>query len=532
MKKFRYERLFFPALALIAISIASLACGSSNTTTPLGLNATPQPQLSPTTAVGNQLQSSQTGTEATDCDAKNWSIAPIKYYRYPEGDGWDYVLVDLAVTNNSKYWGAVSMGPSDFIISTEAGYSYTPFQGWYSNVPQDPKSPYSGTTYYQYGYVSSSLIPPGFTTLGLMGSGVSSGAISRFTFGFKVASTQQHLTLNSSNTSVLCVNSDVKNASEAIPDTSVSMDNLSLPTLPSNRPATDFQNITNLSIPIPNFGTITYKGISEGSDGMEFGFTFTNANQGYEEKGSIIQSYFIADDGISRSSDCNVALTPCYDQGGYDAGPGQTVDILPIPIRRPDASVHNIKFIIIDPNTNLYQVFNVERSDNVVNHLAEADQAEGTLTVNTTVGDVTFQKLKGLYTAKDVPSCKDIAADYCNEYFKNNRGLWAYQITIPQTYGLRMSEVNFGGSNWPDRFFSYHNSGAVTSPGCFFESKDSAYEPEIYPSTSPAMMYCEAKDNSLLEFKFSISNPTDTSSTPYEFKLKLDPYSGMLGLEK
>jgi hypothetical protein len=530
MSNSQYKRLFSQGFALVTICLASLACGINTISTPNVLTATPQFQRSPTVMDGDQQQSTQTNSEASKCESNNWSIYPINYYRYPQGDGWDFVLVDLAVTNNSKYWGTASMGPNNFTITTENGFAYAPFQGWFENVPQNPMSPYSGTTYYQYGFISSNLLPPGFTMIGLMESGVSSGAISRFTFGFKVASQQLHLVLNINNTSVLCVNPDINNASETIPDTSIALENLSLPTLPTNRPATDFQNITDLSIQIPEFGTINYKNTAEGTDGMEFSFTFTNANQGYEETGSILQSYIIGDDGISRISDCSIALTSCYDQGGYDAGPGQTVDILPIPIRRPDASVHNIKFVLIDSKTNLYQVFNVERSDKVVNHLVEADQAEGVLTINSSFGDVTIEKINGLYTAEDVPSCIDLAAD-CEQYFKNNRGLWAYKITIPTAYGLSMSESNYGGSNWPDRFFSYRNDGVVTSPGCFFESWDGFYEPAIYQSTNPAMMYCEAKDNATLEFHFYM-NSSDWNSTPYEFNLKLDPYTGMLALDR
>ena len=164
-------------------------------------------------------------------------------------------------------------------------------------------------------------------------------------------------------------------------------------------------------------------------------------------------------------------------------------------------------------------------------HLAEADQAEGILLANTPYGEVKVRKLKGLYTASNIRSCKGYAIDECEQYFLNNRGFWAYEITIPISYGVNMSSgTNFG---FPDRFFAVKNNGYGESYHCFLEAwGNRAFQPEIYQNTNPAIVYCEARSDNNVKLELWLTEPGNWRAEPYNLNLILDPFTGLFDISK
>jgi hypothetical protein len=161
------------------------------------------------------------------------------------------------------------------------------------------------------------------------------------------------------------------------------------------------------------------------------------------------------------------------------------------------------------------------------NHLTEADKAEQTLVIATPYGDVTVKKLSGLKTLNDIRSCRGYAVDNCEKYFgSGNRGFWVYEITIPNIYGGSMS---LGYYNFtPDYFFGAKNNGYGENYHCFLEAWDSGvFQPEIYQSTNPALVYCEARADDNVKLELTFSNPTDWQAEPYNFKILLNPFTGL-----
>lgn len=167
-------------------------------------------------------------------------------------------------------------------------------------------------------------------------------------------------------------------------------------------------------------------------------------------------------------------------------------------------------------------------------HLLEADRATGVLVISTSYGDVTFEKMPGLYAENDLRPCKGSEVDECDIYFRNHRGFWAYKVTIPTEHGSQMGVGGSGFARDPDQLFRDINAGYNNGKHCFLESWDKTVyvlEPEIYQSTNPAMIYCEAVATNDISIDFSLV--TFTPEAPNQgFKLELDPYTGLFSQGK
>jgi hypothetical protein len=162
---------------------------TSNPESPFVPTIPSNPQANPTSV--NQPESQAPSSSDTQCDGDKWTFGPHAVYRYPEGNGFDFTIVDLAIHNGSdKYWANnLIINYSYIYITTEDGYKYLPFNGWYDDVPAVPNSPYSGTRYSQYNmlYIKIPVVPPSFTALGIVGAPMP-GEVNRYSFGFEVAS--------------------------------------------------------------------------------------------------------------------------------------------------------------------------------------------------------------------------------------------------------------------------------------------------------------------------------------------------------
>jgi hypothetical protein len=310
-------------------------------------------QVNPTSVIEQQPQLTPfaTSATATQCDGDKWTFAPIAVYRYPEGNGFDFTIVDIAVHNGSdRYWGSVALPFSNIYISSEGGFTYAPYNGWF-DVPASPSSPYSGTRYDQYNRLSygTALLPPGFTTLGVLGSGGFGGGdphtVYRYTFGFEVASSQKSLTLNIKDIGTLCYDPrNPESFGDRFPILSYPLDNLTDYKLPTE---IDYPELGSQPIVVPDKGTFEYKGYTKHQGFYLLNFSFTNASAGYNVKGTF-NTYLVGDDGVFRHPDDDGAISDCpFFLLNYDAGPAQTVTLCPIPFKIP-AGVHNLKFVFQD----------------------------------------------------------------------------------------------------------------------------------------------------------------------------------------
>ena len=295
-------------------------------------------------------QANPTSASATQCDGDKWTFSPQDVYRYPTANGFDVVLVDVAIHNGSdRYWGSATILFSNIYVTTEGGFTYPPFNGWY-DVPASPSSPYSGTRYNQYNMISrgTPLMPPGFTALGALGTGGFGGGdphtVYPYTFGFEVASSQKSLTLNIKDLSTLCY--DPQNP-EAFGDRfsflSYSLDDLADHKLPTE---IDYPELGSQSIVVPDKGTFEYTGYTKHNGFYFLNFSFTNASAGYNTNG-YFNTYLVGDDGIFRSPDDDGSSSDCPFYLSYDAGPAQTVALCPIPFKIP-AGVDNLKIVFYD----------------------------------------------------------------------------------------------------------------------------------------------------------------------------------------
>jgi len=311
----------------------------------------PEPNSTPIVTVGSSAQ----------CDGDQWTFGPQAVYRYPEANGFDVVIVDVAVHNGSdRYWGSTQLLFSNIYLTTEGGFTYTPFDRWY-DVPTSPASPYSGTTYKQSNMLAFNTpkLPPGFTALGGLGSGGLGsgmpGEVIRFTFGFDVASSQKSLTLNMKDVSTLCYDPQNPEAfGDRFPLLSYSLDDLAAYTLPTE---VDSPELGSQPIVVPNKGTFEYQGYTKQEDFYLLNFSFTNASAGYNVEG-YFDTYLVGDDGIFRSPDNDGASSDCSFYGMYNVGPAQTVSLCPLPFRIP-GGVNDLKFVFYDNNDYTNRVFAV-----------------------------------------------------------------------------------------------------------------------------------------------------------------------------
>lgn len=120
-------------------------------------------------------QSEQGNTaDDSDCQFDRWRITP-SVYTYPFDSASDVVIVGLAASNGSEYWGSVTIHweahEPQLVVSS--GNAYEAFEGPFK-IPELPANLFSGRLYH-HGYsepkaiglgIDTSILPPGFSVRG------------------------------------------------------------------------------------------------------------------------------------------------------------------------------------------------------------------------------------------------------------------------------------------------------------------------------------------------------------------------------
>lgn len=170
-------------------------------------------KLATETKAANTTSSSESvlPTGELPCQSDKWKVVPIGTYQYPSDGGFKLVIVELAVLNQSNFWGTFGVSPNQAIsITTEGGFNYPLLMQLY-DIPKVPLSPYGGrqlnsSVDIRVG-IPDVLTPPGFNLRGWAFYGQYRD-VYPFVFAFRVASTQNHFVLNLIGSYVICYQSD------------------------------------------------------------------------------------------------------------------------------------------------------------------------------------------------------------------------------------------------------------------------------------------------------------------------------------
>ena len=246
------NKTFLPISILFVIGLAcnvisqppnSSNPSTDNTEIPPAIIATQESQLF-----------TQLAPQATPspCGEENWRVYPTAAYQSELEDGWKLLIVEFVVENGGEHWGRASISRSMVSVTTEDGFKYEPFDNWLK-VPPSPQSPFAGTTFHQPLYIDTHLIPPSFTVAGWVDTGVVSGEINRYAFGFKIAQNQQHPIINIENVSGYCKLEGDEIGSFVIAPNSTPIEDVHQAILPTTEPDNSFTNLGE-PIEIPNLG--------------------------------------------------------------------------------------------------------------------------------------------------------------------------------------------------------------------------------------------------------------------------------------
>jgi hypothetical protein len=332
-------------IVLIAIMLSVLAC-LSGITKPAG-EVTNEYEIYPSQRDIVITQEHPLYLEGEQsCGPDNWQLIPLAKFEHPKGDGWKLLIVELALTNQSNYWGEYKASSNKATVLTEDGYIYSAIVGPMS-IPKGIDSPYSGK------YISGPQIgggPPmivggGIATRGPLPPKFSVYNITRldrltlkpintrpFSLFFNVAENQDNFTIFMDQIFLICF---LPNGSEMIEkDVRVSLTlgrDFEPTTFQSNVAHDKFQNIPS-QMDIPGKGTLIYLGANritfdEYTDLVILSFQYTSTS-GYNTEGSIV-GYMIGDDGVvvypgCGNRACSENDSVWYGPGSFRAGPGQT----------------------------------------------------------------------------------------------------------------------------------------------------------------------------------------------------------------
>jgi hypothetical protein len=314
------------------------------------------------------------------CEPEKWRIIPLAKYEHPLGDGWKLLIVDLALSNQSSYWGEYFINWSKAIVSTNDGYNYSSVIGPMS-IPSASGSPYSGE-YINGGQIGGPpmVVGGGVSTLGSLPPGFSVYNITRldrftlkpannhpFSLMFNVADNQSNFVIHVDSSNISCVFPDGTTKSEQGPAISLDLQNdIGTVTFPTTVEQNQFPEIPSL-LDVPGKGTLQYLNSNrtswdEYSDLVNLSFQYSSTS-GYDTEGKIT-GYIIGDDGVVTQPGCgNQACSEndktWYGPGYFAAGPGQTylTDLGFLVAKQAS----NLKFIWLGEKGILpsYQVFRV-----------------------------------------------------------------------------------------------------------------------------------------------------------------------------
>lgn len=287
------------------------------------------------------------------CNSDQWHILITNTIQYPLGDGWKFVIAELALENASVFWGKIDF--SNVTVTTEDGFVYEPISG-FLKFPAEPATRYSGE-HFTSDLGSNSLfiyqkIPPGFIVRGDDRGYYKNEQILNYIF--KVAENQQQFTIHGKKY-VSCISNGESvypsSASEiALPLNEVANPKYQIIDGKDN----EIMPILNNPIELSGAGTFQVYKIErshpqyyEDINAIYQYFTLTNGSQGYEVT-DYINGYIIGDDGIVRTFGCPQSACDTADgqngNGWFRVGPAQTTEGIygiPVPL-----NVNNLIFIL------------------------------------------------------------------------------------------------------------------------------------------------------------------------------------------
>ena len=289
-------------ICLLVLSLLLAGCGSqepSESTIQTAIAKTqeaqaptsPQPRVQP-------AQDAPAPESPTGCDADHWQIIPLSMRQESEGGGWKTLVVQLAIANESSYWGYVDFGPDSSHVTTEGGYTYR-------------------GTGYRISFVAEGkargFVPPGFTV-----GGFAWYDDPAFSFAYKVAESQDEFVLNVDYMTIMCFPYGQRHR-ESVRGRAIDLQNIGsiasfVPTWAEELP--DFPAVLEL----PGQGQFEFQGVSRSvedqrHDSVTLHLRFRNAT-GYDQRGERA-AFLIGDDGrIARDGGL----------GMFSAGPGQESD--------------------------------------------------------------------------------------------------------------------------------------------------------------------------------------------------------------
>ena len=308
------------------------------------------------------------------CQGKRWRIVPLAVYEYPQGDGWKFLIIPLAVENGSELWGNF-VGPINkgYNLTTEEGYSYGLYGSSWLGLQDVPDSPYSG-----FGFVRGQIrivgvLPPGFRSRGGtvdIGPTYWGAPNSWSQLVFQVAENQEQFKLTIQSARVHCILPDGSRESEILGPFELDLSTATAAVaFPSDKLANQISQDFSLPFEIGGASlqiTNVYRGDTwfgdETGDLVIIEFQVTNLSGGYEVSGSIgsNDSYLIGDDGLIRRSGCG--LSGCGSDfpslsGRFQVGPGQ-VGEASLGFIAPK-EVGNLKFVVSHNQEGVYLVFDL-----------------------------------------------------------------------------------------------------------------------------------------------------------------------------
>lgn len=307
------------------------------------LTSQSDPSMPPTST----LESISPGNEAP-CNPENWRIIPTDVDEYSIGDGWKFVVVNLAIHNTSQLWGSIRIG--NVSLSTEGGFVYTPHTYSHPDLPDGLER--------NFFYLSENL-PPNFAVRG--DNRGYRQAERHLNFVFRVAESQEQFTLGVPSVTVSCLlpNGEVSTESGEALIIDINRQSSTL-----NYPTDDESNLRALigsPVQLPGIGVFNFSKVERDQtyyrslDAVFLYYTFTNASEGYDVSG-FLDGYIVGDDGIVRYTGCPMGNCTAPDGEtsagpGFGAGPAQSRDGV-LGIRVP-IGVENLKYILI------YQTFHM-----------------------------------------------------------------------------------------------------------------------------------------------------------------------------
>jgi hypothetical protein len=308
---------------------------------------------------------SSISAEENPCYADMWRVIPTDVIQYPIGNGWKFVIIEMAIENSSPLWGKLNI--SDMTLTTEDQFVYKPFSSGYLQLPDTPQTRYSGSHFLSNlgsnNLFIYSLIPPGFVARG-DNRGYSMGT-RILNYVFEVAESQQNFTLHSKNTSISCILNNGEKIFQSTNEFNLNVtQNITSVSYPLNRKDLTLKEIDDGTIELPGLGTLQFVKIERAQDYWNheevvfLHYIFTNGSQGYNTNGEV-SGHIIGDDGIVRYPGCpsgTCYVTEGVSAGGYfSAGPGQSTEgVLGILV---PSEVKNLKFVL--ESGNALTVFNL-----------------------------------------------------------------------------------------------------------------------------------------------------------------------------